>query len=91
MAHASWDELQNRLAAAREAVPIGSMWELTKTRGLYRAIGHTIIEQTDQAGVKYCDLEHPDVPFTRPLNEWFELVDHGSGPQPRFIPYTDIR
>ncbi len=70
MIHETINALRYKLKGVTEEIPIDSMWRHTISQELYKVVGHTILEATDDAGVIYCQPSNPEVSFTRPTHEW---------------------
>lgn len=87
MSHKPLDELRNNLASAKEHVSVGVLYRHNKSGNLYKTIGLTILEETDEVAVRYCPVDIDDVEFVRPLRQFVELVTIDGKELPRFERY----
>jgi len=75
MAHESYEVLEAKLSNAAAMVALDSLWRHYKTRDIYRVTDLLIEESTDEPGVEYVSVEHPQVKMFRPLASWLEHVE----------------
>jgi hypothetical protein len=78
-----FSELEKRLNDARAFIAPGSRWQHYKG-GKYVVTDLVIIERTNEVAVMYRSLEHPTVPFLRPLVEWQDVVAYEGNKLYRF-------
>lgn len=87
MTKLSYEELEAKLAAARNQVKPGSKWRHYKG-GEYVIKDIVVQEEDNELAVIYQPLAHPDVCFTRPLLVWDEQVDWDNQTVQRFSQYN---
>lgn len=64
----------------------GSIWQHYKG-DLYLIEGLVMKESTEEIEVCYSNVKRPlPIPWTRPLSEWNELLDHNGVQVRRFVP-----
>lgn len=74
--HKSYEELEHEIEQAAELVTENAEYVHYKdTASRYRVIGFTILEATDEVGVKYVSISNSRVEFTRALSKWLEDID----------------
>ncbi len=81
MSHPTLSQLYDRLCAARNTLPVGSVIRHYREGGLYEVTDHTIREFDGLPVVTY---QAGPVKFSRPVFEIFELVDHEGSIRNRF-------
>ena len=81
MSRATISELYERLCAARQIMPEGSVIRHYKKGDRYVVTDHSIQESTSRAWITF---EAGPIKFGRPLCEMIELVDHEGSITQRF-------
>ncbi|MFA5004020.1 MAG: DUF1653 domain-containing protein [Candidatus Saccharimonadales bacterium] len=85
MTHLPFEELRVDLADAATKVEVGAHYAHYKhPEDLYRVVGFTILEATDEVAVRYSALHEPNVEFARPLANWLSIVEHDGRHVERF-------
>lgn len=73
--HKSQEELAAELNNARIEFPVGEYYVHYKNLDLYKIIGHTILEETEEIAINYEAQYGEFLPFTRSVKEWQKPVE----------------
>lgn len=87
MTKLTYEELETKLADARNQVKPGSKWRHYKG-GEYTIKDIVVQEEDNELAVVYQPLAHPDVCFARPLSVWDEQVEWNGKTFHRFAEFS---
>ncbi len=83
MAHESYQSMEHRLSVARSRVFPGLYKHYTSDE-IYEFRGIAFSESGDEMQVLYNNERHPQIIWSRPLDEWTERIEHNGTIVQRF-------